>query len=135
MRPERHSSRNLPQPEDSPHHRGASMLAPSQPEPPHWALPRSGAQRSSLHKSEPHGPFLSGHERTDFLIPIIYTLAVPPSSTAPLVARLERIRDLSADRARELVRGHGETVTARAIADTIKHDSDAVQRALRGLKR
>jgi hypothetical protein len=59
---------------------------------------------------------------------------MPSSLAAPLVARLERIRDMSSDLARELSREHGETATARAIADAIKQDIEAVQRTLRRLK-
>ena len=46
--------------------------------------------------------------------------------------RLERIRDLSGDLARELSREHSETATAKAIADAIKREADAVQRYLKG---
>ena len=42
--------------------------------------------------------------------------------TAPLVTRLERIRDLSEDLARELLREQGDSSTARAMADAIKQD-------------
>jgi hypothetical protein len=57
------------------------------------------------------------------------------SPPAPLVSRLERIRDLSDDLSRELTRRQGDmTASVRTMVDTIKRDADAVHRALR-LKR
>jgi len=70
------------------------------------------------------------HDLTDFFDPGAYTLSMPLPLTASLVTRLERIRDMSHDLARELTRDHGETATASAMADAIKQDIDAVQRAL-----
>ena len=51
--------------------------------------------------------------------------------TGPLVTRLERIRDLSGDLARELLREQGDSSTASAMADAIKQDIDIVARALK----
>ena len=52
--------------------------------------------------------------------------------TAPLIARLERIEALAHDLAHELARaGGGETKSARAMADAIQQDIEAVLRALK----
>ena len=51
--------------------------------------------------------------------------------TSALLTRVERIKNLSHDLANELVRKQGETVAASALADAIKRDADAVQRALK----
>ena len=56
---------------------------------------------------------------------------MPRPSGALLVARLERIEQLAHDLAREVARNHEQTVAARSLADAIKHDIDAVLRALK----
>jgi hypothetical protein len=55
------------------------------------------------------------------------------SPNVALVPRLERVKELSHDLARELAREHGDT--ARAIAAAIKRDVDAVHRVLNRPKR
>jgi hypothetical protein len=57
------------------------------------------------------------------------------SPNVALIARLERVKDLSHDLARELARDHGDTATAGAIAAAIKRDVDAVHRVLNRPKR
>ena len=52
-----------------------------------------------------------------------------------LVTRLERIRDLSRDLASELTRPGSHTDVPHAMAAAIKHDIDAVLRALDRLQR
>ena len=48
----------------------------------------------------------------------------------PLVARLERVRDLAADLAREVGRGHSHTDIASDMAAAIKEEIDAAVRTL-----
>jgi hypothetical protein len=60
---------------------------------------------------------------------------VPRLPNVALVGRLERIRDLSHDLARELARPFRETAAARAIADAIRRDINVVHRALHRSKR
>jgi hypothetical protein len=56
---------------------------------------------------------------------------VPRLPTRMLIARLERITDLSHDLAQELIRGKGETSAASAMAEAIKRDAETVHRALK----
>jgi hypothetical protein len=53
-----------------------------------------------------------------------------PLRIAEIVVRLECIRDLSNDLARELLRDHGETPVAREMVDTIKREAGIVSDAL-----
>jgi len=48
----------------------------------------------------------------------------------PLIARLERVRDLAADLAREVGRGHSHTAIATDMAAVIKENIDEAVRIL-----
>jgi len=48
----------------------------------------------------------------------------------PLIARLERVRDLATDLAREVGRGHSHTAIASDMAAVIKEDIDEAVRIL-----
>ncbi len=58
-----------------------------------------------------------------------------PRSLPGIVARVERIRDLSDDLTRELTRAGQTTSIAAAMVAAIKRDIDAVRRALNRVKR
>jgi hypothetical protein len=69
-------------------------------------------------------------------MPVVYSLSVTRSQTAPLVKLLTHLRDLADDLARGLPRsGQGDSITARAMADAIKENADSVHRALNRSRR
>jgi hypothetical protein len=59
------------------------------------------------------------------------TLSHSRFGSRPLVTRLERIRDLAGELARELLRDQGDTSTASAMVDVLKQDIDIVADALK----
>ena len=68
-------------------------------------------------------------------MPIVYSFTVPRSPNAALTARLQRVKDLSHDLARELARDQRATAAVRAMVDAIKQEIGVVHRALNRPKR